>query len=268
MRKKIVQSSSCVSAPSGSIDIARTLGHGRLSAQGGLKRGTYPSSIPSGCGNWYLSWAPSNMWNSASRTKEQWFPWPAMIMEEELRSTASSVFVPLDTPSCDPYQVEGFPLSNRYLYSFTICSTPYHHLTSNAANTSVCCFAQAMELIEVRLFPALLATALHISPKLTAANIAYVCLGGFVVAVRIHRFSPSQYLLCFNSSPCSPSWREKRYTYPRQNNSGLTLSRVDRYSSTKSSWEQRLESLWGHTSAMYSIHGHRESTQMISPSRL
>lgn len=115
LRKNIVQSSSCVSAPSGSIDIARTLGYGRLSAQGGLESGTYPSSIPSGWGNWYLSWAPSKMWNSASRTKEQWFPWPAMIMEEGRAHHQRLCHQIRYTPSCDPYrpinvQLEGFPL--------------------------------------------------------------------------------------------------------------------------------------------------------------
>jgi hypothetical protein len=34
---------------------------------------TYPSSVPSGCGNWYVSWAPRSISNSAKRTKEQWW---------------------------------------------------------------------------------------------------------------------------------------------------------------------------------------------------
>jgi len=38
----------------------------------------YLSSTPRGWGNWYLSWGPSNIWNSARRTKEQWLPEPAM----------------------------------------------------------------------------------------------------------------------------------------------------------------------------------------------
>lgn len=70
-RKKIVQSSSCVSAPSGNMDMARTLESGWFSMKP-VSEMTYLSSTPNGWGNWYLSWAPSWIWNSARRTNEQW----------------------------------------------------------------------------------------------------------------------------------------------------------------------------------------------------
>jgi len=91
-RKKTVQSSSCASAPSGSIDDASKLVKRINPAHiDSCKAVIYLSSTPRGWGNWYLSWGPSNIWNSARRTKEQWLPEPAMGRSRSEQSSSGEL---------------------------------------------------------------------------------------------------------------------------------------------------------------------------------